>query len=68
MEPREIGRAAYSIMEFCHAYGLGRSTFYRMQAAGLAPRTLAIGRRRIVTKEAATDWCHRLEAASPEKK
>ena len=64
MEAREISPAAYSILEFCQAYGLGRSTFYRLQAAGLAPRMLAVGRRRLVTCEAADEWRRRLESAA----
>ena len=56
MEIREIAPAAYSIIEFCRTYGLGRSTFYRLQSAGNAPRIMAVGRRRLITREAADEW------------
>jgi excisionase family DNA binding protein len=62
VEAREIAPAAYSIMEFCRAYGLGRSTFYRLQATGDAPRIMAVGRRRLITREAADEWQKNLEA------
>jgi excisionase family DNA binding protein len=63
VEAREISPAAYSIIEFCRAYGLGRSTFYRLQSAGHAPRIMAVGRRRLITREAADEWCRRMENA-----
>lgn len=62
MQIRDITPAAYSIIEFCHAYGLGRSTFYRLQATGDAPRIVAVGRRRLITREAADEWQKNLEA------
>lgn len=63
MEGREITPAAYSILEFCRAHGLGRSTFYRLQADGHAPRIMAVGRRRLITREAADEWRRRMEQA-----
>ena len=61
VEARETTPAAYSVMEFCRAYGLGRSTFYRLQSAGHAPRIMAIGRRRLITREAADEWRREME-------
>jgi excisionase family DNA binding protein len=63
VETREISLAAYTIMEFCRAHGFGRSTFYRLQAAGHAPRIMPVGRRRLITREAADEWRHRMEQA-----
>lgn len=60
----------YTIKEFCEAYGISRTTFYQMQREEVAPATLLIGRRRLISKAAAEQW--RLErdgvAAQPPAK
>jgi predicted DNA-binding transcriptional regulator AlpA len=57
-----IERAAYSIDEFCAAHGFSRSMFYLLQGQGLAPKTMNVGTRRLITAEAAAEWRRAREA------
>ena len=45
-------RRAFHVKEFCALYGLSRSTVYKMIQSG-ALRTVRIGGRRLIPKEAA---------------
>ncbi len=47
----------YSIREFCGAVGISVSYFYELKQAGLAPRTMRLGSRRIISVEEAQKWC-----------
>ncbi|MCW5624168.1 MAG: hypothetical protein KIT73_05570 [Burkholderiales bacterium] len=54
-------KAALSVNEFCHAIGIGHSSFYEMPA-DQQPLTVRIGRRRLVV-ESPTDYLERLAGA-----
>jgi predicted DNA-binding transcriptional regulator AlpA len=55
----------YSIREFCKAVGISVSLFYELQASGLAPRTMALAKRRkIIAIEEAQRWCRERTEAS----
>ncbi|MER8923423.1 helix-turn-helix domain-containing protein [Mesorhizobium sp. M0802] len=54
---------AYSIPEFCAAHRISRATFYNLITAGTAPRTMKVGGRVLISKEAATDWRKACEKA-----
>ncbi|AWJ87618.1 ethanolamine utilization protein EutA (plasmid) [Azospirillum sp. TSH58] len=41
-------KAGFSVPEFCHGVGIGRSKVYELMTAG-AIRFVTIGRRRIIT-------------------
>jgi predicted DNA-binding transcriptional regulator AlpA len=58
-----VERAAFSIDEFCTAHGLSRSMFYKLEGQGLAPRTMSIGTRRLISAESAAEWRRAREAA-----
>lgn len=47
-----IERRALAIHEFCKAYGLSRSTAYRMIATGTLP-SVKVGKRRLIPANAA---------------
>lgn len=47
---------AQSIDEFCRAYGISRGTFYNLERAGKAPKTLKLGARRVVPVAAIEAW------------
>jgi hypothetical protein len=49
-------RAAYTINEFCDAYRISRGKLYQLWAQGIGPRWVNIGKKRIITIEAAGDW------------
>jgi hypothetical protein len=52
----ELPRVAYSIPEFCKAHRISQAFFYELKRAGLGPREMVLGRRRIISCEAAADW------------
>jgi predicted DNA-binding transcriptional regulator AlpA len=54
----------YSISEFCAAVGISLSFFYELKQAGLAPRTMNLGTRRIISVEEAHKWCRERTEAS----
>lgn len=47
---------AQSVTDFCHANGISRSLFYKLQRAGAGPRLMKVGRRTLISAEAAADW------------
>jgi predicted DNA-binding transcriptional regulator AlpA len=58
----------YSIREFCGAVGISVSYFYELKQAGLAPRTMRLGSRRIISVEEAQKWCRERTEASESAK
>ncbi len=38
-----VGRAAYTLSEWCDAYRISRSKYYGLKKLGLAPRTIKVG-------------------------
>jgi len=55
---------AFTIPEFCTAYRFSRAMYFKEKRAGRGPRELKVGRRVVITKEAAADWAHQREAAA----
>lgn len=62
--PSQTTARVLSITEFCHRYGISRSGFYTLQKNGAGPRIIVLGRRRLITTEAAEQWLGELEASS----
>jgi predicted DNA-binding transcriptional regulator AlpA len=52
---------AVSIDAFCKAHSISRATFYNLMKRGKAPKTLVVGRRRLVSDEAAVEWRRSME-------
>jgi hypothetical protein len=52
---------ADSIDAFCKAHSISRATFYNLKGRGKAPKTLVVGRRRLVSHEAAAAWRRSME-------
>lgn len=59
---RAVPRAAFSIDEFCKSHDISRTTFFQLERDGKAPRSMKVGRRRLITTEAAAEWRARMEA------
>ncbi len=55
------GSKAYSIDQFCQAHGLSRSYFYLLLARGKGPRLMRVGKRRLISDEAAAEWRRHME-------
>lgn len=51
----------FSVREFCQAHRISRALFYRLAKDGRAPRTAKVGRRTLISQEAAADWRCRME-------
>jgi len=47
---------AYSVKDFCRAVGISTRMFYALTAAGDGPVLTRIGRRTLITYEAADQW------------
>ena len=59
-----IPRAAYSIPEFCEAFGISIRTFFNLRHEGKGPREIRLGRRVLISVESALAWARQREAAS----
>ena len=59
-----VAKKAYTVSEFCEAYHISRSKFYEMRKAGHGPRIMKVGRRTLISYEAAEEWRIRMESDS----
>jgi predicted DNA-binding transcriptional regulator AlpA len=64
---RTMSIEATSIADFCQAHGISRALFYLLRKRGQAPKTLAAGRRRLVSAEAAAAWRRAMEEPSADE-
>jgi hypothetical protein len=58
---------AYSIAQFCKRHAISQSFYFALQAAGQGPRTMKVGGRVLISKEAARAWRKRREGAARRK-
>ena len=56
--------AVYSIPEFCEAHGISKALLHKLWANGGGPKIMKIGRRTLISYEAAAEWRKQLEEAS----
>jgi hypothetical protein len=57
--PRARGpppKLALTIGEFCEAHAISEAFYYELQKTGRGPRTMRVGRRRLISVEAAQEW------------
>jgi hypothetical protein len=54
----------YTVSEFCHQHHISVGMYYKLRAAGLAPREMVLGRRRLISAEAAAEWRRARERCS----
>ena len=54
-------KACLSVAEFCAEHGISRALFYLLLARGDGPRVMKVGRRTLVSAEAASEWRARME-------
>ena len=47
---------AMSIKDFCAQHGISKNLFYKLEKEGCAPKTIDLGKRRLITIEAAAEW------------
>lgn len=53
--------AAFNVAEFCAAFRIGKGTFYKLLKEGKGPKLLKVGRRTLVSLEAAEAWRKKME-------
>lgn len=63
-----IEKKSFSIQHFCVAHGISRATFYNLVKRQLAPRLMKVGKRTLISAEAATEWRIRMERPLKEDK
>ena len=56
----DFGPAASTVDEFCSAHRIARATFYNLLKENRGPRTMKIGRRRLISREEAALWRDRM--------
>jgi hypothetical protein len=56
-------RKAYTVKEFCEAHRISRSGLYGLWRAGIGPRFISIGIKKLITIEAAAEWRREREVA-----
>jgi hypothetical protein len=49
-------RAAFTVPEFCEAHRISQAKYYQMKKDGWGPAEMSVGRRRLISNEAATVW------------
>jgi predicted DNA-binding transcriptional regulator AlpA len=56
-------QAAYTVPQFCEAHGgISVPFFYTLINRGKAPRMMRVGKRVLISHEAATEWRREMEA------
>jgi len=56
-----IQKQSFSIGEFCTLNDISRSLFYVLRVKGRAPRVMKVGRRTLISAEAAAEWRKNME-------
>jgi predicted DNA-binding transcriptional regulator AlpA len=54
----------FDINSFCQSHKISRSFLYKLIAEGRGPRLLKLGRRTLISSEAAAEWRARMEHES----
>lgn len=55
----------YNVPAFCEAHDISRGYLYQLWSEGRGPRRTKLGRRTVITGEAAAEWRHRMERETP---
>ena len=57
---------AYSIAGFVARHAISRAYLYQLWGEGIGPRYMQLGRRRLISREAAAEWRRKMEAVTAE--
>jgi hypothetical protein len=52
---------AYGVDTFCKRHGFSRAYLYLLWKRGDGPRFMQVGARRLISREAASDWRRQME-------
>ena len=56
----------FTVAQFCREHGISRTTFYELQKERRGPRLMRVGRRVLISTEAAAEWRERIERETAE--
>lgn len=56
-----IARPTSTIAQFCADHNISRTHLHNLQKAGKGPRLMKLGRRILISAEAAADWRRHIE-------
>jgi hypothetical protein len=59
-----VPRGAYNIKQFCQAHSIGVRFYFKLKRMGLGPDETQLGKRVLITVEAAARWRAAREAAT----
>lgn len=51
-----VPQQAFSIAQFCRDHGISRGMYYLLRKRQLAPATMKLGRRSLISAESAARW------------
>lgn len=51
----------YSVKDFCQSFGISIPMFYKLSREGKGPRLMKVGRRTLISSEAADQWRKNME-------
>lgn len=57
-----VPAAAFTVPEFCSAHRISRALFYILRRDGRGPRVMKVGKRTLISGEAANEWRREMEA------
>lgn len=59
-----MNECAFSIQKFCEAHAISRSMLFQLWKAGQGPAVMKIGRRTLISREAAEAWRRQMEQSA----
>lgn len=60
-----MNQPTFTVPQFCSAHGgISKSFLYKLIKDGVGPRLMKIGRRTLISAEAAAEWRAKMEAAT----
>ena len=59
-----VNRPVYTVNEFCDEHRVSRTLFYWLIKEGKGPRLMKLGRRTLISAEAANDWRRQVESST----
>lgn len=57
------GGGNFDVNSFCDAHKISRALFYQLLKKGNGPRIIKLGKRTLISYEAAAEWRRQLESA-----
>ena len=62
----DMDTKVFTVQQFCDNYQIGRNLFYKMVASGTGPALMKVGRRTLISLQAANEWRERVERETAE--